>query len=163
MRSGVATALLASCAWCACGPKPPPGPGPGGPAPFALTGTVTVNNDCDGRLASVPNNITVNAEISNAAGNVAVPGTVNIALAGAGPNPTKTGAYTITVNWPGGAAGAPVNWGAFSETLVGGGDICKPIACTQNSCQNIATRARTTPVTGASPTSDVRINCSCVP
>ena len=152
MRSGVATALFALCALCAlcaCGPKHQGGGGGAPPGPFTLTGTVTVNNDCDGRVASVPNNITVNAEIANAAGNVAVPGTVNIALAGAGPNPTKTGTYTITVNWPGGPAGAPVNWGAFSETLVGGGDICKPIACTQNTCQNIATRVRTTPVTGA--------------
>lgn len=162
MRSGVAAALFASCALCACGPKPPPGGGPA-PVPFTLTGTVMINNDCDGRLASVPDNITVNAEISNAAGNVAVPGTANIALAGPGPNPTKGGTYTITVNWPGGPAGAPTNWGAFSETLVGGGDICKSIACTQNTCQNIGTRVRTTPVTGAGTTNNVRISCTCAP
>jgi hypothetical protein len=160
MRSGVVITLFASSALFACPPKRPPGGGvPAGP--FTLTGTVTVNNDCDGQLGSVPDNITVKAEISNAAGNVAVPGTVNIALAGAAPNPTKAGAYTITVNWPGGAAGAAANWGAFSETLVGGGDICKPIACAESTCQNLATRVRTTPVTGPNTTNDVRINCTC--
>jgi hypothetical protein len=160
MRSGVVIALFASSALCACPKKPPPGGGvPAGP--FTLTGTVTVNNDCDGKLESVPNNITVKAEIFNAAGNISVPGTANIALAGPGPNPTKTGTYTITANWPGGAAGPAVNWGAFSETLVGGGDICKPIACEQNTCQNLATRVRTTPVTGGNTTNDVRINCTC--
>ena len=79
---------------CACGPKHVDG---GDPAPYTLTGTITVNNDCDGQLASVPDNITVNAEVTNKAGDVGVPGTVDIALAGAGPNPTKTGTYTFTI------------------------------------------------------------------
>lgn len=148
-----AVALMA-----ACNGNPPAVP----PGPFTLVGTVTINNDCDGQVASIPNNITVKADLQNANANVAVPGSANIALAPVpGGNPIKTGTYTITVQWPGGPAGAAVNWGNFTETLVGGGDICGSIPCTAKTCKNLATRVRTTPVTAPNTTNDVRISCTC--
>lgn len=153
--------------WCVLTTGGCNGGGGGNPPPpvvHTLTGTVTVNNDCDGQVASIPANITVSAGLMNANANVTVGGTTNIALAPvAGGNPIKTGAYTITVNWLPGAAGAAANWGNFTETLVGGGDICASIPCTTNTCKNLATRVRTTPVTGVATTNDVRMSCTCVP
>ena len=59
-----------------------------------------MTNDCDGQLASIPNRVTIETELSNQNGTIAVPGraTINLAPDPANPNnPIKIGTYTITV------------------------------------------------------------------
>ena len=136
--------------------------------PFTLVGTVTIVNDCDRQLASIPNNITVSASLKNGAGNVAIPGTTDIALVPvAGRDASKSGSYSITVQWPGGTAYAPIKWDGFTETLVGGGDICGlPNRCENYRCNNVVTtRTSTAPVSYQNDpkktTNDVRIRCAC--
>src|SRR5205085_1943074 len=77
--------------------QPPPAPQP---QPYTLTGTIDINNDCDGKATSIPDSVIVKASVGDAKGNTAG-GQVTITVtqpAGA-TNPRKTGTYTLTVNW----------------------------------------------------------------
>ena len=141
----------------ACNGDPDPAPA----GPFTIGGTVTIINDCDRQIDSIPNKITVKADLSNAAGDVVKPGSTEVELVPApGGGPAKTRAYIFTVQWPGGFAGEPANWGNFTETLVGGDDICGSIKCETKTCKNLATRERTLPV-GRPTKNDIRIRCAC--
>jgi len=138
---------------------PPP------PVAYTITGKIKVTNDCDGRQASIPAQVTIESDLSNAAGNVKVPGstTVNLGPDPADPNgPVKIGTYTITAQWPN-AAGQPAHW-TRPDVLdrPGGRPVCAAIPCPNpRICRDMATGTRTVPFVNPATGHDIRVDCSC--
>jgi hypothetical protein len=158
-------ALLIAASFTTC-TQPPPAPQP---QPYTLTGNVEIINDCDGKLASIPDSVVVKASVGDAKGNTAGGQvTINVAAPAGATNPRKTGNYTLTVNWidhgggPG-QTGPATTWSDFSVTRVDGTEICKPIACTAPSmCTDIAQKDRSIPIAPrGNTTEDIRVSCSC--
>ena len=149
----------------ACAPPPPPPPPP--PVTYEITGNVKVTNDCDGLLASIRNQVTIETDLMNSSGSIAVPGraTVNINPDPADPNnPVKIGVYSIQVRWPA-AAGNATQWKwPVVLSLPNGPDVCVPITCAQGTgpCKNVATGANITPANPPAATNhDVETVCAC--
>ena len=136
---------------------------PAAPTPYTITGTIKVTNDCDGKLASIPANVTFKAWVTNAAGTAKVGGSANVPLAPVpGGNPVKTGTYTLTVNW-GPGLGAASDWTDF-DISAGGNPVCKPIPCpAPTTCSNIATWPKTVAVVAppGNTAQDFDITCAC--
>lgn len=141
--------------------RAPPPP----PVNYTITGNIKVTNDCDGQQASIPARVTIETDLSNAAGNVKVPGSATINL---GPDPadptgsTKIGTYTITVAWPN-PGGQPAHW-TTPDILdrPGGRPVCQAISCPNpRTCQNMATATRTVPFVNPTTNHDIRVDCVC--
>lgn len=145
---------------------PPPPPPPPPPVNYTLTGSIRITNECDGRQASIPNQVTVESDLSNAVGNVAVPGSVVVNLAPDPANPAapvKIGTYTVTAVWPA-AAGAPDHWTRPNVLdRAGGSPVCKIInGCPVNRvCIDMATATRTIPFVNPATNHDIRVDCGC--
>lgn len=145
-------------------PGPGPAPGPA-PANYTIKGNFKITNDCDGQQASIPAQAKIDSDLSNAAGNIKVPGTTTINLAPDPANPAgpvKIGSYTITVVWPA-AAGAPAHWtrpDVFDPAT--GNPICQSIPCPNpRICRDMATAPRTVPFVNPTTNHDIRVDCSC--
>jgi hypothetical protein len=135
------------------------------PVNFTITGNIKIINDCDGQQASIPARVTIETDLSNAAGNVKVPGsaTINVGPDPADPNgPVKIGTYTITALWPN-AAGQPAHW-TRPDVLdqPNGRPVCQTISCPNpRVCRDMATGTRTVPFVNPITNHDIRVNCSC--
>lgn len=131
--------------------------------PHTISGDVKVTNDCDGQIGSIPAQVTIETELQNNAGNIAVPGRVTVNLVpdpAAGPNPIKIGTYSITVNWPAGA-GNPARW---TRPVVRdrpfGTPICRLVSCPGGqSCRDSVQAGN---IAFATPTAhDIEVVCAC--
>ena len=138
------------------------------PAPlpnYTISGTVKVTNDCDGLHASIPNQVTIETELSNQNGSVGIPGraTVNLAPDPADPNnPIKIGTYTITVRWLPGATIAPAFWRAPKVLERPWGlQVCSKIVCpSQGPCHDVVTAADV-PFVNPATAHNIEVVCAC--
>ena len=126
-----------------------------------IRGNIIIKNDCDGLLASIPDNVDVNAKLHDDQGNFV--GT-NARIGPLGPdprgNPIKRGTYNLAVN-------IPVSWGTskkweISITKTDGSDICRPISCPITTlCEDSIGKPHTWNYTGWAMTKDINVNCVC--
>lgn len=87
--------------------------GGAGLVPYEINGRIKVTNDCDGKLASIPDTVTVFTYLENKDGSVAVPGRAQADLApdpNDPDNPIKIGWYSLQVGWPEAATSGADHW-----------------------------------------------------
>lgn len=149
------------------------------PVIHELTGNIRVTNDCDGKLASIPKQVVVWAELTNTRGNVGVYGhsTVTLTPDPKNPNnPIKIGVYSLQVQWPP-SAGTPLHWKPPFVLVPGSPTfpsvtpidvtpwtICPPIPCPSGTgpCRDMVPPKNISPVKPPFPTAhDIEIVCSC--
>jgi len=132
---------------------------------YTITGNVKVTNDCDGQLVSIPNQVTIETELSLHNGSIVIPArtTINLVQDPANPNnPIKIGTYTITVQWLPGAIQLPAFWRA--PKIVGrpwGSEICRLISCpSQGPCHDVVTSTNVAFV-APSTNHNIEVVCAC--
>lgn len=132
---------------------------------YTITGNVKVTNDCDGQHASIPNQVTIETQLSVQNGSIAIPGrtTINLAPDPADPNnPIKIGTYSITVLWVPGASQLPAFW--LAPKVVNapwGNQICGRITCpSQGPCSDVVPSNN---VAFVNPTTNhnIEVVCAC--
>ncbi len=137
---------------------------------YKLEGSIKINNDCTGKEADLPNQVTVSAALDPSPGDKTAPKglsehtVVNVAHdPKAGTNPTKIGLYEITINWTG--EKPPAKW--VSIDIVGplGNNICKGISAgSKPFCDDINGKGEEPIQTGGlSTVHNIDVSCRYVP
>jgi hypothetical protein len=132
------------------------------PSEYTISGNITIINDCDGVLDSIPSEVRVTAILNDSRGNsIGDSSNVNLAPDPSG-NPIKNGVYAISVKWEN-FLGDPTVWGRPDVRRLDKREICQPILCTEagKSCTDRATKARKVPVGGTNTQYNIRISCAC--
>lgn len=123
---------------------------------YTIGGSVTILNDCDGKVASIPANVTIDSKLQDDRGQH-IGGKDDVVMAAAaGANPKKTGTYKIKVSW-GKGLGTPQKW----STPYTRNNACKPIPCASGTCQDGRTRVRSVPFKNPHTDYDITISCTC--
>ncbi len=94
---------------------------------YTIRGRIFVNNDCDGRLDSLPDQVRVEPWLDDARGQSLTGGQVLVTLRPAPAGTAKQGSYRITVPWDRALFGPPQDWIPPKATLPDRRDICRSI------------------------------------
>jgi len=133
-------------------------------ANYTITGNVSITNDCDGMVNSIPARVMVKTELSNQAGTITVPGNavINVVQDPANPgNPIKIGTYTITVRWLD-ANNDPTHWVSPAVfDAFGAMPVCGPISCPAGSACTDMVPAANVPFNNPTTNHDIRVVCAC--
>lgn len=132
---------------------------------YTLSGSIELNNDCDGQVASLPVQVVVKASLNDNRGQASGGSvTVSVAPDPADPpgTPRKIGTYSVTVAW-GPGLGNPSHWDSPVAALTNGQDVCQAIPCPAagSRCLDMATRPRIVPFVNPTAIHDIRVQCSC--
>ena len=132
---------------------------------YTITGNIRVTNDCDGRHASIRNQVTVQTALASRTSAIQIPAhaTINLVPDPADPNnPIKIGTYTITAQWIRGVQ-TLLYWKA-PQVLTSpnfGSPICNFIVCPDNNfCRDTVTPSDIQ-ITGPTTNHDIVVVCAC--
>ena len=133
---------------------------------YTIKGSIALDNECDGQVASLPAQVKVKASLNDNRGQSSG-GSATVAVV-PDPNappgaPRKVGSYSITVAW-GPGMGNPKDWDTPDATLANGNDICPSINCpvAGSRCVDLAQRTRTVAFVNPTTTYDISVSCGCV-
>lgn len=122
---------------------------------YEMSGTITITNDCDGKLESLPDTVKVVFPLVQRGETWELPD--EVPLTSAAPNPVQTGSYRVS-----GWTEIPAShWGTPRVTRLDGRDVCEPIPCpTGKICSDMAPKEHSIPLNPK--TYNIRIRCGCV-